>query len=490
MNILDLPWDILYDIFLRFRDPRVRAEPGEPGWCWMLHEHAIHDEVDSARIQTIKNARLTCRLFNRAASPHLVPWIRVSVNRTSLAKVDAISRNPHIASGVRAIKLDASYYPKELAEDIERFAERQRHDLQDEDSYMSTYFGEGEDEEEARANCAFIIKAWVNALSATAAGTGGEKTTEYQTLLRDVHGEFRRRHEEVSGLVADGSFVKALAQSISRLPAFSSLMIDDKNPRSTRDMHDPLHTFNDRASLVNFLVSPFLWSDIEKAMPGQALSEGGMELAVASLLRDLPIAIHQAGGILRDLSVWVFPRRLRNRTLLDPEGREQEIRDAFQHLEQFQLIDHGSRAFRGEANIPPERLGPSDRYLKAVVSSPHIRSLRLHFPRQASHWSRYPASSFIPAVASDRLTVLALEGALVRQSDLNYLCSRLALKPTFVELSALTLQSGRWSPVVDAVRRRTEALCAQKKCRVRLSKLVGGEFGEIEKKCVCVGLAG
>lgn len=488
MNILDLPWDILHDIFLHFRDPRVRAAPGEPGWCWRPHQHEVdHDELDLARIQTIKNARLTCQLFNRAASAHLVPWVLVSVNRASLAKVDAISRIPHIAIGVRAIKIDASYYPRELATDIESFAERQRHDLQDEDTYVSTYFGDGEDEEEARANCSFIIKAWVNALSATAAGSAGERTTEYQRLLHDVHREFRRRHDEASGLVADGSFVKELAQSISRMPAFSTLRFDDKNPRSTRDMHDPLHTFNDRASLVNFLVSPFLWSDIEKTVRGQPSSEGGMELAVASLLRDLPIAIHEAGGLLRDLSLWVFPKRLHNRSLFDPVGREDELRNAFQYLEVFQMIDHASRTFDRETEIPPERLAPSDRYLTAAVSSPNIRSLRLCFSRRAPHRARYPAASFIPAVTSDRLTILEMEGALVRQSDLDYLCSRLARRPTLIELSALTLQSGRWAPVVAALRRRTEYLCAEKKCRVRLAELVGGEFGENENKAMVLG---
>ena len=481
MNVLDLPWDILHDIFLHFRDPRVSTHPGESGWNWQLLGNTAHDDDESVRIQSVKNARLVCRLFNRAASPHLVPWVLVSVSRTSLARVDQISRNPYIASGVRGIKIDASYYPRELADDIERFAARQRHDLQDEEGYISTYFGD-EDEEEARANCAFIIKAWVNALSATASGTGSRKSSEYQTLLRDVHSEFRRRHSEVSALVADGSFASSLAQAISRMPAFSSLWIDDKNPRSTRNMHDPLETFNNRASLVNFLVSPFRWCDIEKPVRGHgATPEEGMELSIARLILDLPIAIHQAGVFIRDLQIWVFPRLLRNRSLLDPTGRDQELRDAFQQLERFQLIDKASRTFGRESAIPPERLAPSDRYLAAAVSPPTLRTLRLRFPRSVPYWTRYPAASFIPAVTSNHLTILALEGALVRQSDLDRLCGRLDAQPTFIELSALTLQSGRWSPILDAVRRNTEALCAEKKCRVRLAELVGGEFGEQER---------
>lgn len=477
MNILDLPWDALHEIFSHLRDPRVRTGSGENGWRWKRPGEAVGDEADTAdaaRIQAIKNARLVCRAFNKVASPLLVPWILVSVDRESLRKVDEISRNPDIASGVRGIKIDATYYPKELATDRARFAQRQRHDVLDENNYMSSQLHTDE-EEEMRANCSFIIKAWVNALSSIADGATEE--TEYQVLLREAHNEFRRRHEEMSGMVADGSFAKQLAQSVSRFPAFGSLWIDSDSPRTTRDMHDPLKTFNDRKSLVEFLVSPYIWRDVEKTVPGQRGPDGEMELAVARLILDLPLAIHEAGGVLRGLRLWVVPKLLRNRVLFDPAGREHELRGAFRHLEHFSLVDYSSRVFGGETVIPPERLDPLDRYLAAVVSTPTLRTLRLQLPRRVPYASRYPGASIIAAVASDRLNVLSLEGLLVRQSDLEYLCSRLARRPTYIEFSALTMQTGKWAPIIDVVRRRTATVCAEGKCEVIFEDLVGGEFG-------------
>uniref|UniRef100_A0A8H7NKH0 Uncharacterized protein n=1 Tax=Bionectria ochroleuca TaxID=29856 RepID=A0A8H7NKH0_BIOOC len=55
--------------------------------------------------ETLKNLRLVCHLFDQIATLFLLPIIRVQLNQSSLERVQSISRNPRLKSGICGIQL-------------------------------------------------------------------------------------------------------------------------------------------------------------------------------------------------------------------------------------------------------------------------------------------------------------------------------------------------------------------------------------------------
>lgn len=70
------------------------------------------------------------------------------------------------------------------------------------------------------------------------------------------------------------------------------------------------------------------WTGIEDVYPEHGGWSGGMELAPAVLLLELPIAIHREEGTLRDFRYLCFPDIAHNKILLNPGIREHEPRAA------------------------------------------------------------------------------------------------------------------------------------------------------------------
>lgn len=132
VTMLELPAEILHEIFSSFRSPCViDAGPGQFDWNWADRDSGPAD------LQAIKCARLACRRLNEGASPFLLPCILVCVDQKSLDLVERIVRNPLVAGGVRAVRVDLSCYPWEACADLQSFTERQTRDIQNEEYYLS-----------------------------------------------------------------------------------------------------------------------------------------------------------------------------------------------------------------------------------------------------------------------------------------------------------------------------------------------------------------
>src|SRR5690349_474274 len=81
-TILSLPEEVLYIIFSHLRRDQVYRG---------LFDWTRYD--DRSKLQTIKAARLVCRLFNQIASPLLCPRLRLRLDHASLEFVDKVSKS-------------------------------------------------------------------------------------------------------------------------------------------------------------------------------------------------------------------------------------------------------------------------------------------------------------------------------------------------------------------------------------------------------------
>lgn len=110
-KLSDLPLDILQHIFdfLGYREYPISK-------LWS-HQHWMKYSFyfDQYRRQCVRNARLTCRLFNILASPLLFPFLRVTMDKESLEILDEISKRPYLASGVYGVEVQLrNKYPESI----------------------------------------------------------------------------------------------------------------------------------------------------------------------------------------------------------------------------------------------------------------------------------------------------------------------------------------------------------------------------------------
>jgi hypothetical protein len=112
-TILDLPEEILLDIFCSFESGFPVHDPSEP--------YNLGIAKDSNRLEFLGNNRLVCRTFNRLISPLLCPIVRVSLCSGSIDRLEGLSRNPLIAQGIRGIKLSLLFRPRAIATDFGRY---------------------------------------------------------------------------------------------------------------------------------------------------------------------------------------------------------------------------------------------------------------------------------------------------------------------------------------------------------------------------------
>lgn len=104
MHILDLPDEILLEIFEHVED----FDANFP----FPHEDFLRDDER----EDVRSLRLVCRRFADASSQLLVRVVRVHANEPSIARLEAISRHPTIAKGVRFVRVVFHLYNASFAD--------------------------------------------------------------------------------------------------------------------------------------------------------------------------------------------------------------------------------------------------------------------------------------------------------------------------------------------------------------------------------------
>jgi hypothetical protein len=205
--ILHMPTEVLLNIFAHLPTPCITARGPVD---WESYESA---RTDSNALQNLCNARLVCRRFCQIAAPLLLPVIQVDLNQESLDRLDALSRSPLIANGVRGIQVVLAYRSAEAAADLRRFHSMIQRDLHPlDDGYLRRGLeslsrrhqkGDASEDEllelytKARENYRLMSKAWDEHLD------GAGVHDEYVHVLLQGHLDYGKLHEEQLRLITE-----------------------------------------------------------------------------------------------------------------------------------------------------------------------------------------------------------------------------------------------------------------------------------------------
>ncbi|KAM0429646.1 hypothetical protein ACHAPT_006251 [Fusarium lateritium] len=139
LSILDLPMDILVQVFSYFQHQQVRPRHnGSISWPGKIP--SMSNAIGP--LLTLYNARQVCRLFNTTASLFFCPFLNLKLDQESLDRAEILLANPSIARGVVGIQVSLEYRPVELAEDLALFAKARKRDLAQMESAME-WWAEG-----------------------------------------------------------------------------------------------------------------------------------------------------------------------------------------------------------------------------------------------------------------------------------------------------------------------------------------------------------
>lgn len=289
---------------------------------------------------SISNLRLTCRRFANVAAEFLLPQVHVTLDQASLDRVDEISRHPTISRGVRIACVNLDYRPGMTFKGLPA-SSRSRIPLTRESvGHMGpSVAGSGRDN-----------------------GVTRHQAIECTRIAREGRFAYLWGHLEQRQLIETGSFARGLAASLSRMPQFDTLVIDNQDSYS-----GPAGQYQ---ASVESVGAPFTWQEIE------ANYHSG-DLEPVSLLCELPVAIHAAGRSLKRFMLRGFPVRSRDIRLLAPAGEGSsfpawdDLRDALQSVKYVQLQD-----CREVHPNPLNEWDHLDHYINIVVSGrPRIEVL-------------------------------------------------------------------------------------------------------------------
>lgn len=501
MQLLDLPIDILRDIFDYFPGTDETGPTTGVWSVWGFDDYLNEEGTD--HLQTIQSARLVCRLFQELASPLLCPVLRVRLGQASLDHVDGLSKNPAIAAGVRGIQIVLDYYLAELATDLSRFKDRRKEDL-NRIHRMSDYYEElwllGGDEEDdetvcprsiesyrkAIALCNHIPRAWDDAANLAVGDSNDTDSVKYtyQKILHQSHKEYQRKHEEQLQLIKDGSFVDTLASSISRMANCTALkFIDTTEEGILSYMDDPTILLNETA-LVKFMTAPEAWKKIEKIE--------GAELLPAKILSELPIAAHKAGVKLRALYLSCLPLRS-NFSMLCPDRPDElnpwaDLHAACQSLQTFAMGCDGNMKYQPSRDTHhlPEDQAYINHYFGALLSSQSLEFVNIDlwcFTTTNSEVVQplYRAGSILNAASSPCIKRVYIRHISLSQCELEKFCRQLGPSVEDVYLHDVELLSGSWIGVLDILREKVLSSCYTGEIHVYFNELKGGEFASGKK---------
>ncbi|KAI2613432.1 hypothetical protein GGR54DRAFT_328284 [Hypoxylon sp. NC1633] len=363
VHILDCPNEVLMKIFADvagapcdndFRTTRtVKSEDGGP--------------------KEISNTRLVCKRFHDQSSHLLLPVVTVSMNPSSLARLDEISRHPWIAPGVRSIRVILESYPPNVASELS-------------DTFLSYYADQLVDNvkaslvpwrarfrsgtPEVRPSPAFSLElailkerylatSAINELVASSRSMdqdvfSGDKglSNNAKRQLRFVQSALEQcgaAYGEQEKVRANGTFARAIAAAMAKLKVPPRLFITDYD--NSNQFKAPFWSRENAKLFVKSIAQPMNWAKAEKA---------GFQISGIEQLVEIPLAIHQAGVKLEDVYINVPLMRSSHRLYKS----EQDLKDlaAFaQNLHSFTFQPSDDENFH--------RYGDKDitRYLRAFM---------------------------------------------------------------------------------------------------------------------------
>ncbi|CAG9940435.1 unnamed protein product [Clonostachys rosea f. rosea IK726] len=321
IKITQLPQELLTWIFSLFQHSALNQN--------RIGVEDIGRKFAKSDYEILKNLRLVCHLFDQIATLFLLPIIRVQLNQSSLERVQSISRNPRLKSGIRGIQLFIGCrFEIHASSKSEFFTHQQRiaRQLFDYNAFIyhnaahrarqrnsdgpADVQGWGEERllmlDRIRA-CVVVCDRFLGTSPLPALGRLDIPHSEFPPRLKEqvdeslideceeiLHGAYEYNKAEYLRdwpVVSEKQLSNALVQLISLQNLPISLSIAEIPP-----FEQYFDSFLDTQKAFNCLTRPLGLSELGKFM-GKPI--GDEIAAYTRVFWDLPIAIYQAGSLLQ-----------------------------------------------------------------------------------------------------------------------------------------------------------------------------------------------
>ncbi|GFF70303.1 hypothetical protein IFM60648_03138 [Aspergillus lentulus] len=509
ITIVDLPADILLQIFGYFQDARIKRQADIYPEIFRWSPLRDREEGIARRTarETIRQTRLVCSLFNDLASPLLCPILRVDLDQESLNGAVELCKCPRIAQGVHVIQVGLQYRPEELVSDCPRFksyCKQQLYEVAHRCDWLGGYSSDDETDPEdlseyaeARHNYHKICDSWDSYFHSDESDENDDvaeaEADEHMEIFVQGYNEYCKKHEEQLQLITSGSFVTTLASCISQLPKTITLGFTDKM-EPLFDWYNPSILLRDTSLLPAKMSAALEWEKIDNLRHGNyPLLERDAKLTPARILFDLPAAIHKAGIKLRYLYLGPFPWRY-GFSLLCPDtvsnptdpAAWSDLRAACSSL---WTVDFGMNYAKLRVRLEhlrPEERYYVDQYLSTVLCSADLKTVSLDLSSFGLSDGRttmegwYDIDPVLSAVNWPRIEDITISHVSAKQDELERFCTGLGPSTRRLSLSTIHLLDGNWEGILRTLDEKVRTTFREENVSVYLDHLTGGEFGEVE----------
>ncbi|CAH0003630.1 unnamed protein product [Clonostachys byssicola] len=500
-----------------------------------IHDNRIKVEDINTRFadgdyETLKSLRLVCSLFNQVATIFLMPILRVQIDKPSLDRIHAISRNPLLGNGLRGIQVRVACRFKVHVSYREEFFSHQRRHLVQLLNYHAFFLGHRVEDVTAETSSGLIwtearfvmlerIRACVLACDRCLGRDAGVVPSissvpqselqdvlrkpveealidEYQEILYKAYEDYERLYERDWPVVSKGLLVSALAKLLSGPSRSVSLSFE----RFNNGWEQHWHAFNDKEASTKWLARPKGLSEVSQ-LEGKPIED---ELKVYSgLLWHLPIAISQTGSVLNSIELH-GPLVGYEYNIICPEDISPAIPDqpiwdqlqmACRNLQALILTNVNFRYKLRDDRFPinghsyeqqPVEEGVSiGKYIGTILSGKTLERVDLDasalgLQALGRERARCPLGHALSRMTCTNMRVVSLTNIGFSQKKLEAFCRSLNPGMQLLSLSDVHLTHGSWVPVLDLLRDLLNERWVQGKCQVRLSLLGGGEIEQLE----------
>ncbi|CAG9991765.1 unnamed protein product [Clonostachys byssicola] len=522
IKITQLPQELLTWIFSLFQHSALNQN--------RIGVEDIGRKFAKSDYETLKNLRLVCHLFDQIATPFLLPIIRVQLNQSSLERVQSISRNPRLKSGIRGIQLFIGCRLKiHASSKFEFFTHQQRiaRQLFDYNAFMyhrarqrssdglADVQGWGEERllmlDRIRA-CVLACDRFLGTSPLPALGRLDIPHSEFPPRLKEqvdeslidecetiLHRAYEYNKAEYLRdwpVVSEKQLSDALAQLISLQNLPISLSIVEIPP-----FEQYFDSFLDTQKAFNCLTRPLRLSEIGK-LKGKPI--GDEIAAYTRVFWDLPIAIYQAGSLLRGFEL-KGPTVSERYSMICPEEMSctpekpvwNQLHVVCQDLQTLIIKDLTFNYWLDDETQPvgdnEEQSGQVPhaglecsigKYVGSMLSGRRFEKVELDMSLRGSRPNtpqkeRCPLGYVLSRASWPRARAISLKSVIMTQRKMELFCGSMNPDVEELNLSDILLSQGSWAPVLDLLRELLKQRCMEGKCRVRLIHLAGGEVGQL-----------
>ncbi|KAE8454428.1 hypothetical protein EG329_000050 [Mollisiaceae sp. DMI_Dod_QoI] len=446
LTILDMPDEILMRVFNHVKSL--------VSWHVGIY---VYDKDD------LKNVRLTCRRFYNVSSPLLIHSIRVRINSQSVLRLEEISRHPIISKGVQHVRIILDFYDYFMADDIRTFAayrlEMMRRDtaMMEGRPTLNIYNRVPQQKDlDTIEKVKEMLESWETFVNGTPDDPVDEGTSDLRfmrlaqddtsghlEILRKAYEEYQLRFSDQEKLLKDDYFIQAVASAMARMPIANMLEVIDLNSPFLTNSTCFQIAENDE-DLIEYLAQSMSWDEAGFYDFGPPPSE---------ILVKLPVAIHKAGGLLKDLKIRLTSPKDYSVLSMSEEDRR-DLAAVSQRLRSFDFSPNATE-FDFQRAPGADEMKDLGIFVSALMDTRSLEdiNLDLHYLWEQGN---PPILSFGPVITPrpwPNLREIYLRGLSLHLSELERLVDQLNDSVHLLAIQLMHLLSGTWADGLDLLRK-------------------------------------